>query len=426
MNRISSLRLRFCFSATLLSACLVSPFFAAAQASSFALHSGDRIVFYGDSITEQQLYTRFVELYTLTRFPTSDITFVMSGVSGDKVSGGGGGPVDLRLPRDVFNQKPTVVTIMLGMNDGYYRPYDAGTMRTFELGFAHILDQIKTHAPQARIVVLRPSAYDEVTQPGHGVAGYNSFLVRMGDSIARMAAERQLAVVDLNAPMVQALTRAAAADPTMAPLLIADHIHPGAGMHWVMADAMLKAWNAPSSVSTVTLDATRGSLVSAGNSVVSEVTHKGKSLSWSEKDAALPLPLPSAQTDPLTALALHSSSVVADLDQQMLSVSHLGAGRYDLRVDGETVATFSSEELAQGVNLATLDTPMLRQANRVYQANDGKITLDTTRNHLLRNVASPANDKLLAAVQAALDTAGREQHRLAQPVVHRYLLQPAQ
>lgn len=66
------------------------------------------------------------------------------------MSGGGGGPVDLRLPRDVFDLKPTVVTIMLGMNDGYYRPYEPGTMRTYELGYEHILDEIKAHAPPAR------------------------------------------------------------------------------------------------------------------------------------------------------------------------------------------------------------------------------------------------------------------------------------
>ncbi len=308
--RISAL----CRPAALALACMLPALFASAQTNPFALHSGDRVVFYGDSITEQQLYTRFVELYTLTRFPASNVTFLMSGVSGDKVSGGGGGSVDQRLPRDVFEEKPTVVTIMLGMNDGYYRPYDAGTMRTFELGYQHILDEIKAHAPQARVVVLRPSAYDEITQPGKGVAGYNDFLIRMGDSIARMAAERHMAVADLNAPMLDTLTKAHANDPTLAPLLIADHVHPGAGMHWVMADAILKGWNATPTTSTVTLDAARGAIVKADNSEVSDVKHTGKSLTWSERDGSLPLPLPPAQTDPLLTLALRSSTVVADLD----------------------------------------------------------------------------------------------------------------
>ncbi len=110
----------------------------------------------------------------------------------------------------------------------------------------------------------------------------------------------------------------------------------------------------------------------------------------------------------------------------MLTVSGLTAGHYELRIDGKPVASFSSEELAQGVNLATLDTPMLRQANAVYLANEGKISLDTTRNHLLRNAPSPGNQQELTAVQTSLDNADREQHRQAQPETHRYELHPAQ
>ena len=396
---------------------------AAGQSAPFALHTGDRVVFYGDSITEQQYYTRDIELYLLTREPSSEVMFLMSGVSGDKVSGGGGGPIDLRLPRDLFDQRPTVVTIMLGMNDGYYRSYDAGTMLTYELGYAHILDEIKAHAAEARVVVLRPSAYDEVTRPGSGVAGYNDFLVKMGDSVARMAAERHLAVVDLNAPMMAALTGARANDAVMAPMLIADHVHPGPGMHWVMADAMLKSWNASPVVTSVTLSAGRGTVVSSVNSRVAEAKASGRGLSWTQMDKALPLPLEWAATDPVTDLALRSSTVVQDLDQEMLTVEGLRERRYQLRIDGAVVGAFTSDELGKGVNLALLDTPMRRQALLVLLANAGKISLDTTRNHLLRNVSSPTNDQSLAAVWTALGAAEAEQRRQAQPVLHRYALE---
>src|SRR5438270_8532360 len=98
---------------------------------SFYLKSGDRVVFYGDSITDQRLYTTFVETFVVTRFPTLDVTFTHSGWGGDRVGGGGGGPVDLRLQRDVFPYHPTVVTIMLGMNDGSYRPFDQTLFDTF-------------------------------------------------------------------------------------------------------------------------------------------------------------------------------------------------------------------------------------------------------------------------------------------------------
>src|SRR5947209_14171387 len=70
---------------------------APADAGTFALKDGDSVVFYGDSITEQRLYTRFIEEYVLTRFPDRKVTFMNSGVGGDRVSGGWPGPVACRL-----------------------------------------------------------------------------------------------------------------------------------------------------------------------------------------------------------------------------------------------------------------------------------------------------------------------------------------
>ncbi len=101
----------------------------------FFLKNGDRVVFYGDSITDQRLYTSFVETYVLTRFPTMDVTFVHSGWGGDTVAGGKtSGSIDNRLERDVFVYKPTVMTVMLGMNDGRYRPFDQQLFDAYRTG----------------------------------------------------------------------------------------------------------------------------------------------------------------------------------------------------------------------------------------------------------------------------------------------------
>ena len=78
-------------------AVLLTPSASLLAADAFALRDGDRVVFYGDSITDQRRYTSFVETYVVTRFPKLDIRFVHSGWGGDRVSGGGGGPIDVRL-----------------------------------------------------------------------------------------------------------------------------------------------------------------------------------------------------------------------------------------------------------------------------------------------------------------------------------------
>jgi len=51
------------------------------------------VVFYGDSITEQRLYTTFVETFVLTRYPQLNVRFVNSGWGRETVAGGDGGPV---------------------------------------------------------------------------------------------------------------------------------------------------------------------------------------------------------------------------------------------------------------------------------------------------------------------------------------------
>src|SRR6266480_4212590 len=114
-----------------------------AAPGNFYLRDGDRVVFYGDSITDQRLYTTFVETYVVTRFPRLKVSFVHSGWGGDRVTGGGGGPIDVRLSRDVIAYKPTVVTIMLGMNDGSYRAFDETIFETYAKGYQHIIDSVK-------------------------------------------------------------------------------------------------------------------------------------------------------------------------------------------------------------------------------------------------------------------------------------------
>src|SRR6202047_4004383 len=133
--------------------------------SPFFLRDGDTVVFYGDSITDQRLYTTFTEAYILTRFPKLTVRFVHSGWPGDRVDGGAGGSIDIRLTRDVLAYQPTVVTLMLGMNDGGYRVFDPALFKSYSTGYEHIVKVLKTAAPKVRITAIQPSPYDDVTRP---------------------------------------------------------------------------------------------------------------------------------------------------------------------------------------------------------------------------------------------------------------------
>jgi len=77
--------------------------------SKIELNDGDTLVFLGDSITHQCLYTQYVEDFFYTRFPNKRIKFHNAGVSGDRNK-----DALVRFDRDVASFKPKYVTILLG------------------------------------------------------------------------------------------------------------------------------------------------------------------------------------------------------------------------------------------------------------------------------------------------------------------------
>lgn len=391
----------------------------------FYLKNGDRVVFYGDSITDQRLYTTFVETYVITRFPKLDVSFVHSGWGGDRVTGGGGGPIDLRLQRDVLAYKPNVVTVMLGMNDGRYRAFDQKIFETYSDGYQHLVQKLKSDLPGLRMTLIEPSPYDDVTRAATFEGGYNAVLVRYSQFVKELAAKEKFDVADLNTAVVAALKKANATDANTAQKIIPDRIHPGAGGHLLMAAELLKAWKAPAVVAVVEIDAAKGSATRTENTKVAELKTEG-GLAWTQTDNSLPLPIDLG--DATTALAVKSSDVMDSLNRQGLKVTGLSAARYQLRIDGEAVGEFTKEQLNEGVNLSWFPTPMSKQASAVHA-----LTLKHNNLHFAawRQVQVPYQDskspnvgKAIEAMNALEQEVIAQQRAAAQIKAHRYELTP--
>jgi len=412
------------FLAAFIGASSGAPAQAVAQ-KAFALREGDRVVFYGDSITDQRRYTSFVETFVVTRFPKMNITFVHSGWGGDRVSGGGGGPIDVRLWRDVVPYNPTVVTIMLGMNDGGYRAFDQKIFDDYSSGFKHIVDILKRQFPGIRITAIQPSPYDDVTKAPAFEGGYNKVLVRYGEFLREFAASEKLSLADLNTPVVAALAKANASDPAAAGRLIPDRVHPGEQATLVMAEALLESWNAPAVVTEVEIDAARKTASTHVNTRVSDL-ERGKGISWRQLDEALPMPL--SFQEPLMALVLKSCDFISSLNRQPLRVKGLAAGRYSLRIDGEAVGVFGSEQLTAGINLAELATPMARQAADVHNLTLQHNAIHATRWRQvqvpLQKIQSPEMLEALRALDELEARLVRDQRAAAQPQMRRFELSP--
>ena len=342
---------------------VLMPLEAEENARGFYLHNGDTVVFYGDSITEQNYYNQWVQVYVATRFPWMRVHFYGAGIGGDRVTGGWAGPIDQRLDRDVFSEKPTVVTVMLGMNDGAYQATTDEIEQTYVKGYQHLLDSIREHVPGVRLTLLGPSPFDDVTRPVTFPGGYNAAMQHFAEIDQSLADKYAAVFVNLNPPVVAAIQKADAMDAKIAPLLLPDRVHPDPLAHWVMAEALLKGWHAPALVSEVTLDAHAGAVVGARNASVSQVEQTDKGLKWSELEYGLPLPL--TRSNATQALLEDLTDIEKQLNQEILRITRLSPGRYTLSIDGNPVDTFSPEALEDGINLADYPTPMFHQAQTV-------------------------------------------------------------
>lgn len=392
---------------------------AVSQSSEFALKNGDRVVFYGDSITAQRLYTRFAEEFIVSRYPDLHISFYNAGVSGDTVNGGIAGDRDARLRRDVYPWHPTVVTIMLGMNDGRYTTDFDRNFQVYEAGYRQLVDSLRRNLPGVRIFLICPSPYDEIAHPS-AIPGYNTVMLRYGDFLHQLGRELNLPVIDFNSAVTKVLRKGAVVNETVAGSLLPDRIHPSGAGHWIMAAALAEGWNVDPVVSSVDINAATGTVLNHKRTTVSDLNANANEASWTQLDQALPLPFE------LNDTVMQYLIQVADfgkVDQQILRVTGLTSPMYSLSIDGKEVAKFTREQLADGVNLTLYQTPMENAAKPIDWTADDRAKLSGTRFDLLTEKEEiPSRDQAVEALDALDRDMMEHEYDVAQPKPHKFLL----
>lgn len=365
--------------------------------ASFYLRDGDRVVFYGDSITEQAHYTRPIEVYVRTRCPQLKISFINSGWAGDRAWGGDGGMLEERLKRDVVAHRPTVVTVMLGMNDGYYTKHSDDALHAFEERIGTLISTLKRELPGVRITLIGSSPYDNVT-PGdppeweREIKGrYNSVVAQYAETMQQLAARHDLVFVDMNSPLVEALRQLQAADPPLARQLIPDRIHPGSTAGLLMAAQLLDAWHAPQSEHVV------------------QVAFGGAEEATASARQELSLPYPIDSTDPLIKRLLSIAPEMSVFGGNELRVANFVHEKALVDVDGDDVGEFSTIELERGVNLTPPNSKLGKQAAEVAEL---VALADQIRFINWRQLRVGRNDKDSLSLTAARDELAAVEKRL--------------
>jgi lysophospholipase L1-like esterase len=202
------------------------------------LKPDDRILFTGDSITDSNrridqnhpLGTTGYVLFTAARltahFASPKLEIFNRGIGGNRVT-------DLlgRFDADLLALKPTVVSIMIGINDTW-RAFDSNdptTTASFEENYRKILTRIRNEL-KARVVLLEPFVLHVPADRHEWRADLNPRI----DAVRRLAIEFGTDLIPLDGIFAQAATQAPAE------FWAGDGVHPSIAGHQLIAQAWLR------------------------------------------------------------------------------------------------------------------------------------------------------------------------------------------
>lgn len=333
-----------------------------ALAEDFFFKDGDTVVMIGDSITEQHLYSNYVEMWTSTRFPARKLTFRNVGIGGDRSVGG-----NARFKRDVLLHMPTAMTVDFGMNDGGYGGFSDKVFKPYMDGLQGMADQAR--AAKIRVAWITPQPLDNGDQGPTALVGYNQTLEKFSDGVKVIAEKNNGVFVDQFHPYLAALDSARSKNATYNRITAGDAVHPGPPGQALMAASILKGLHFPSLVSAAEIDGAGGKVIAAKNCTIENVVAKDGGLSFSRLDAALPFfPMEADQILPY-------APILEELNDYHIQVSGLAIGKYEVRIAGTKVTQLTSEELSAGANIASAVLaagPIADQVNSVRGAVERK------------------------------------------------------
>jgi lysophospholipase L1-like esterase len=204
---------------------------ASTEAQAAPFEPGERIVFFGDSITEQGAqpggYVALLADTIAQTYPDLGVEVIGAGISGNKVP-------DLlaRVERDVLSQDPSTVVVYIGINDvWHWELNDNGTTEeAYEAGLRTLVDTLQQAG--ADVVLCTPSVIGERAD---GTNAQDAMLDRYADISRQVAADNGLAVCDLRADFL-AYLQGHNPEDTSEGVLTTDGVHLNAEGNRFVAD----------------------------------------------------------------------------------------------------------------------------------------------------------------------------------------------
>ncbi len=341
--------------------------------------ANDVVCYVGDSITHGGTYHSIVTLFYVTRFPDKPMRFYNEGIGGDRASMIMSDE-RYRLDVDILGKKPTVASIMLGMNDIGRTDYAAGktgpeiearraaSLATYHENMQKLIEALQKSG--ARLILITPSIYEEApkfSEPGNAAdptLGSNAALGKCAVQIREFAKQYHAGVADFYGTMNAVNEEQRKTDPLFS-VVGPNRVHPGPIGHFVMAYAFLKAQNMPREVAAVSVNARKKKTDHEVNcKIFGIVAGKGR-VEFDALENALPMVVPDEAKAALKLVPFEGR-----FNQEIVKVQGLKKGEYEVKIDEASIGDYSAEELQRGVDIAENPaTPQYQQSAAVTKIN---------------------------------------------------------
>lgn len=404
--------------------------------SSLFLKKGDRLAICGDSITEQKMYSRIMEDYLTMCVPELNITVRQFGWSGEKAPG-----FLARMTNDCLRFKPTIATTCYGMNDHLYKPYEEQIGKTYREKSAAIDEAFKANGVRvvqgsAGCVGKMPSW---VKSANGTVDDLNLNLCTLRNIGIELAEKEKVRFADVFWPMMTAGAEARKKYSPDYAMSGKDGVHPGWAGHTIMAYAFLKAFGLDGEIGKLTVDLKSNKMkASKGHEVVSQKNWEFQITSMRYPFCACVPVANGPPTYPVCAEddvkkdnSIHSAMTLIpfnhELNRFILVAKNGRAGRYRVQWGSES-KVFTSEQLAEGVNLAAEFTinPFCEAFAKVDSAVAAKQAYETKQIKQLFRSPGAKIDMEGVAAESEKERAPLEEaiHAAFVPVTHTIKIEP--
>ena len=346
--------MRRSLSAKLFSAAVIAlALLGSAAADESALQPKARVAIVGDSITEQKLYSKYVESWLLACSGVPDLRVMQFGWGGETAGGFAN-----RADNDLAVFDPDIVTLCYGMNDGGYQPWRSEIGTAYEANMRRILDRLSALGVKS-VVVGSPGAVDtNFFRPGQTMAdkpahvAYNDNLAHLRDIDRALATEKGERFADVHAAMVDAMTKANGALGPKYDVCGGDGFHPGPNGQLLMAYAFLKGLGVDGSIGEIGVDLAANAAKGTPGQKVVGVKKDGLVTAVEVSSTRWPFCFEGdANSSGGTRSILPFVPFNDDLNRYRLKVTGLQTPAAKVTWGTET-KTFTKDQLSAGVNLA--------------------------------------------------------------------------